>query len=73
MVLVCPLGHFLPLNVLYMGRFVLGRFVFGRFVLGHFVLGRFVLGSFVLGRFVCALCSYGISSLFTPYTLFDQK
>ena len=56
----CPVGRFVPWDVLSMGHCVRGTFCpldvlsVERFVLGRFVLGRFVLGRFVLGRFVCA-------------------
>ena len=33
----CPLGRFVPWDVLSLGPYVLGRFVLGRFVLGCFV------------------------------------
>ena len=44
------MGHFVPWDILSLGRFVLGTFC----PLDVLSLGYFVLGRFVLGRFVCA-------------------
>ena len=64
----CPLGCFVPwdllssnffrrkfcpVDVISRGTFVVRRFVIGRFVVGRFFVGHFVMGRFIRGPFVC--------------------